>query len=31
LIANKNGAITGLLTSPYELGRIDDALFLGRE
>lgn len=31
LIANKNGAITGLLTSPHELGRIDDALFLGRE
>ncbi|MCD4740713.1 translation initiation factor IF-6 [archaeon] len=31
LIANKNGAIVGSETTSYELGRIDEALFLGRE
>lgn len=31
LIANKKGAIVGLPTTAYELGRIDEALFLGRE
>lgn len=31
LIANSHGAIIGSLTTSYELGRIDEALFLGRE
>lgn len=31
LIANNEGAITGMLTTAYEFGRIDEALFFGRE
>lgn len=31
LVANNEGAITGMLTTAYEIGRIDEALFFGRD
>jgi len=31
MIANNNGAICGATTTPFELGRIDDALFFKKE
>jgi translation initiation factor 6 len=31
IIVNQNGAIVGDTTSPFEVGRVDEALFLGRD
>ncbi|MCD6414589.1 MAG: translation initiation factor IF-6 [Candidatus Diapherotrites archaeon] len=31
LLANDKGAVTGMLTTAYEIGRIDEALFFGRD